>query len=97
MIVPQRSVQQGAKGHFVWVVTKEGTADYRPVTVGEWQENNWFISEGLSAGDQVVVDGSLTLRPGAQVKIKPLSAQPPVSVNQAGTKTSQTSSPKKDK
>jgi len=97
IIVPQKSVQQGAKGHFVWVVTKEGTADYRPVTVGEWQGNDWFISEGLSAGDQVVVDGGLTLRPGAPVKIKPLAAQPPANLDQAGTKTSQTTPPKKDK
>ncbi len=97
IIVPQKSVQQGAKGHFVWVVTKEGTADYRPVTVGEWQGNDWFISEGLSAGDHVVVDGGLTLHPGAPVKIKPLAAQPSASVDQAGTKTSQTTPPKKDK
>jgi membrane fusion protein (multidrug efflux system) len=97
IVIPQRAVQQGAKGHFVWVVTKEGTADYRPVTVGEWQGNDWFISEGLSAGDQVVVDGGLALHPGAMVKIKPLAVQPPASVDQVGTKTSQTTSPKKDK
>lgn len=97
IIVPQRSIQQGAKGHFVWVVTKEGTADYRPVTVGEWQGNDWFISEGLSAGDQVVVDGGLTLRPGALVKIKPLAVQPTASDDHAGTKTSQAASPKKEK
>ena len=77
ILIPQRAVQQGAKGHFVWVVTKEGTVDLRPVVVGEWQGDDWFISDGLSTGDQVVVDGGLTLHAGAPVKIKPLSITPP--------------------
>ena len=74
ILVPQRAVQQGAKGHFVWVVDKDGKAEYRPVTVGEWQGNDWFVTEGLRAGDQVVVDGGLTLQPGALVTAKPLAA-----------------------
>ncbi len=74
ILVPQRAVQQGAKGHYVWVVNKEGKAEYRPVTAGEWHGNDWFISEGLRAGDQVVVDGGLTLQPGAPVTVHPLAA-----------------------
>jgi membrane fusion protein (multidrug efflux system) len=74
ILVPQRAVQQGAKGHFVWVVNKEAKADYRPVVVGEWHGDDWFITEGLRAGEQVVVDGGLTLRPGEPVTAKPLAA-----------------------
>jgi membrane fusion protein (multidrug efflux system) len=70
ILVPQRAVQQGAKGHFVWVVDKEGKGEPRPVVVGDWKANNWFITEGLIAGDQVVVDGGLSLRPGAPVTVK---------------------------
>ena len=70
IVIPQRAVQQGAKGHFVWVITNEGKADYRPVVVGEWYGNDWFINEGLHTGDQVVVEGGLTLRPGMPVKVK---------------------------
>jgi membrane fusion protein, multidrug efflux system len=70
ILVPQRAVQQGAKGHFVWVVSKENKAESRPVVVGDWMGNNWFITEGLIAGDLVVVDGGLALRPGEPVKIK---------------------------
>jgi membrane fusion protein, multidrug efflux system len=70
ILVPQRAVQQGSKGHFVWVVSKESKAEQRPVKVGDWMGNNWFITEGLIAGDQVVVDGGLALRPGEPVKIK---------------------------
>jgi membrane fusion protein, multidrug efflux system len=75
ILVPQRSVQQGAKGHFVWVVSQEAKAEYRPVVVGEWQGNNWVIYEGLRPGDQVVVDGGLTLRPGTPLKASPVAGK----------------------
>ena len=68
ILVPQRAVQQGAKGHFVWVVNKQGKAEQRPVQVGDWYEDSWFIAQGLAAGDQVVVDGGLRLAPDAPVK-----------------------------
>ena len=74
ILVPQRAVQQGAKGHFVWVVTKENKAENRPVAVGEWHGDEWFINEGLKPGEDVVVDGGLTLQPGATVSAKPFSA-----------------------
>ncbi len=70
ILVPQRAVQQGAKGHYVWVVSREGTAEQRPVTADEWHGSDWFISEGLRSGDQVVVDGGLSLQPGITVTTK---------------------------
>ena len=72
ILVPQRAVQQGAKGHSVWVVTKDNKAESRPVVVGDWYGNDWFITEGLRAGDVVVVDGGLGLQPGVAVAPKPL-------------------------
>lgn len=77
ILVPQRAVQQGAKGHFMWVINKEGKAEFRPVTIGDWFGNDVFIDSGLHAGDQVVIDGALTVRQGEPVKIKPAAAAPP--------------------
>ncbi len=71
ILVPQRAVQQGSRGHFVWVVGGDGKAEQRPVTMGDWHGDDWFVSEGLKPGDRVVVDGGLTLRPGAEVTVKP--------------------------
>ena len=71
VIVPQRAVQQGPKGHFVWVVDKESKAEMRPVVVGDWHDSDWFINEGLHASEQVVVDGGLMLRTGTPVVLKP--------------------------
>ena len=71
ILVPQRAVQQSSKGHVVWVVGQENKAEPRPVVVGEWHDNDWFIYEGLQGGDQVVVDGVLMVRPGAPLKVVP--------------------------
>ncbi len=73
ILIPQRAVQQGSKGHFVWLVGKDNKAEQRPVVVGEWHGDDWFIFEGLRSGDRVVVDGGLTLRPGSVVSTKPYS------------------------
>jgi membrane fusion protein, multidrug efflux system len=67
--VPRRAVMQGAKGHFVWTIDKDGKAEFRNVTMGEWINDNCFITEGLKADDRVVIDGAIKLAPGAPVKI----------------------------
>jgi len=69
-VVPQEAVLQGAQGHFVVIVDKEGKAQIRPVEVGPWDgSGNWFINRGLVAGETVVTDGVMRLAPGAPVKI----------------------------
>ncbi len=70
ILVPQRAVQQGSKGHFVWVVARDATVESRPVVVGDWHGDDWFVAEGLRAGERVVVDGGMALRPGAKVTVR---------------------------
>jgi len=69
--IPQRAVQQGAKGHFVWVIGKDNKVEARPVVIGDWIGNNVFVEEGLHKEDLVAVDGTLTLSPGVVVATKP--------------------------
>jgi membrane fusion protein (multidrug efflux system) len=76
ILVPQRAVQQGAKGHFVWVVNKDDKAELRPVAVGDWYGENWFIAQGLAGGDRVVVDGAIRLAPDAPVKATAYTPKP---------------------
>jgi membrane fusion protein (multidrug efflux system) len=71
ILVPQQAVQQSAKGNFVWVINKENKADFRPVTVGDWHGDDWFITEGLWPGEQVIVEGVLKIRPGQPVQAMP--------------------------
>ncbi|GAB6112293.1 efflux RND transporter periplasmic adaptor subunit [Desulfomicrobium salsuginis] len=84
VLVPQRAVQQGAKGHFVWTVGPDGKAEQRPVLVGDWHGDDWFVFEGLQSGERVVVDGALALQPGMAVSAQPVGR--PAS-NGAGPKT----------
>lgn len=77
ILVPQQAVLQGAKGHFVIVVDKESKAQIRGVKVGPWYGDDWFITEGLQAGDVVVTDGVARLSPGAAVKVAMATAKPP--------------------
>jgi membrane fusion protein (multidrug efflux system) len=67
ILVPQKAVQQGSRGHFVWIVTRDAMVEARPVVVGDWHGDYWFIAEGLRAGERVVVDGGMALRPGVKV------------------------------
>ena len=70
ILVPQRAVQQSAQGHFVWIVNDSEQAEMRPVVVGPWHGDSWFINEGLASGDRVAVDGALRLGPGTAVTVK---------------------------
>src|SRR5258708_26754357 len=68
--VPQRAVLEGPQGKFVYVVDEKGTAQPRPVKAGEWAGKDlWIITEGVNAGDRVIVDGVMRLGPGAPVRI----------------------------
>jgi len=76
VVVPQQAVLQGAQGFFVWIVDSESKAQTRQVQVGDWHGADWFISKGLSSGEQVVTDGLVRLSKGVPVKIvKPGAAK----------------------
>jgi membrane fusion protein, multidrug efflux system len=70
-LVPQRAVLQGQAGHYLYVVDKAGKIEQRMVETGDWVGDNWIIKSGLSTGDTVVVDGTIKIRPGVQVKTVP--------------------------
>lgn len=69
ILVPQRAVLQGSKSHFLWVVDAESKGRQRVVEVGEWQGDDWFITDGLKPGERVVVDGAIRVTAGAPLKI----------------------------
>ena len=73
-LIPQASVLTGEQGKFVFVAEKdkEGktTASIRPIEVGSWQGQDWVVLGGLKAGDQVIIDNLIKVRPGAPVEPK---------------------------
>jgi membrane fusion protein (multidrug efflux system) len=66
-LVPQAAVMQTEKTSLVFVVGPDGKAQARPVTPGDWYGNEWSILSGLEAGDRVIVDNLLKVRPGIAV------------------------------
>ena len=67
-------MQQGAQGSFVWIVGDDGKTRFQPVKVGSWLGDQWFITAGVEAGDQVIVDGALKVRAGIPVTATPYVA-----------------------
>jgi membrane fusion protein (multidrug efflux system) len=67
--VPTRAVLEGPQGRFVYVVA-DNKAMPKPVQVGDQIGDQWIINQGLSVGDQVIVDGMARIFfPGAPVQI----------------------------
>jgi membrane fusion protein (multidrug efflux system) len=68
ILVPQRAVQQGPQGPYVYVVGQGDKVEVRNVRATGWKGTQWLIEDGLSPTERVVVDGLQRLAAGVQVK-----------------------------
>ena len=57
------------------VVNAKGAVETRPVTTAGVQGQDWIITDGLKAGDKVIVDGVAKVKEGQEVKAKPYQPQ----------------------
>jgi membrane fusion protein (multidrug efflux system) len=70
LLVPQRGVTRDAKGHAIaLVVNTANVVERRELVTEQAVGNAWLVSEGLVAGDRVIVDGVQKVRPGAEVLV----------------------------
>jgi multidrug efflux system membrane fusion protein len=69
VVIPPAAVQRGAQGLFVWVVRADNTVTQRVVKLGPAETQRVAVSDGLAAGEVVVIDGMDRLRPGASVEV----------------------------
>jgi membrane fusion protein (multidrug efflux system) len=76
LAVPQTAVLQGDLGRYVWVIDAGGKAAQRSVEVGTWVGQDWIIRNGLNAGDTVILDNLMKLKPGVAVVAQTQSANP---------------------
>jgi multidrug efflux system membrane fusion protein len=76
--VPAGAVQRGPQGVFAYVVKNDNTVEMRPIKVSTANAGGpmALIDSGVSAGEQVVTDGQLRLRPGVSVKVTTPLAPP---------------------
>ncbi len=73
VLVPQAALIADQKGTYVFIV-KDGRAEIQRVTIGGETGADAIINEGLSGGEQVIVQGLQALRPGSPVSAAPVPA-----------------------
>ncbi|KTC84615.1 MdtA/MuxA family multidrug efflux RND transporter periplasmic adaptor subunit [Legionella drozanskii] len=68
-VIPTAAIQHSEKGNFVYLLNSDFTVKTQPIKVGVTSGDETVIQEGLSFGQQVVVDGTDKLTNGAKVSI----------------------------
>lgn len=69
LLVPQQGVSRAAGGQAsVMVVTADNKVEQRNVTADRAIGDQWLVTEGLRAGDRVIVEGTGKVRAGATVR-----------------------------
>lgn len=69
IVVPARTVMQGANDSYVYVVKADNTVERRTVEVSGTQAGMAIVTKGLALGEKVVVDGQYRLTNGAKVRV----------------------------
>ncbi|MBI4892317.1 MAG: efflux RND transporter periplasmic adaptor subunit [Acidobacteria bacterium] len=67
LLVPQKAVTEMQSAKIVYVVSPENKVQLRSVTLGERVGENFIVTEGLKAGEKIVVEGLQKVRPGSTV------------------------------
>ena len=76
IVIPQQAVSQLQGNNQVAVVNPDGKAEIRAVEVGETYQNMIQVTEGLKAGEKVIVEGFQRVRQGTPVSAKPYTEAP---------------------
>jgi membrane fusion protein (multidrug efflux system) len=69
-LVPQSAIMQTEQGPLVMLADAENKVAPRPIQVAEWLGRNWVVTGGLHAGDRIIIDNLMKLRPGVPVAPK---------------------------
>ena len=75
LLIPAAALQRDDKGYYVFVATPENKAAMRLIQIGYSTDEKIVVTQGLSAGDQVVIKGVDRLRDGTPVQPDTVSAQ----------------------
>jgi membrane fusion protein, multidrug efflux system len=68
VLVSQRGViRDRTGGATIWIINAEGKAEIRNIKIGSAVGDQWLVLEGLSEGEQVIVEGLQKIKPGVSV------------------------------
>lgn len=87
ILAPQQAVLRDPKGNpYSWVVGKDGHILRRALTIDRAMGNQWLISDGLVAGDQLVMEGTDRVKEGVPVRTVPFKGATPQQATAAGSR-----------
>jgi membrane fusion protein (multidrug efflux system) len=87
ILVPQQGVSRNPAGNAVVLVVGVGEkVEQRVIKVARTVGDNWLVSEGLKAGDRVILEGVQKAKPGTPVKVVPFGSKPAAVPQAAATK-----------
>ncbi|WP_188714688.1 efflux RND transporter periplasmic adaptor subunit [Paracoccus acridae] len=68
ILAPQEGVSRDRRGRPVaMVVNDQNVVEERPLEIAQDQGSDWVVTEGLAAGDRIIVSGVQRIAPGAPV------------------------------
>ncbi len=78
LLIPDSAIAMDQSEHFVYVVLESGQVERRSVRTGAYLRGLRAITEGLTAGDYIVVSGLQQVRAGSEVRsrVVPVEAGP---------------------
>ncbi|HTP66789.1 MAG TPA: efflux RND transporter periplasmic adaptor subunit [Geobacteraceae bacterium] len=76
ILVPQRGVTRNPGGEAMVMVVGAGEkVEPRVIKVARTVGDNWLVSDGLKAGDRVILEGIQRAKPGTPVKVVPFESK----------------------
>ncbi|HEX4071005.1 MAG TPA: efflux RND transporter periplasmic adaptor subunit [Planctomycetaceae bacterium] len=86
LLVNERAIGTDQGQKFVYVVDSKDEVVFRPIQLGSMHEGLRVVTEGLNAGEKVIIDGLQRVRPGSVVSPKPgdMRSRPGEAVAAAG-------------
>lgn len=76
LAIPRTAILSDQQGDYVYVVAADNVAQQRRVKLGQSTPTTAIVSEGLSPGESVIVDGLQRVRAGQPVSPAPVAPSP---------------------
>jgi len=78
ILIPQKAVMEMQSAKIAYAVSADNKVQLRSLTLGDRVGQDFIVTEGLKAGERIVVDGLLKVKPGATVApmAAPVSSEP---------------------
>ena len=71
ILVPEQAIQHDISGKAnVTVIDQKGQAQSKNVQLGQRYQNSYVVTQGINAGEKIIVEGVERIQPNQQLKVK---------------------------